>query len=209
METFWGLSFLLQVEFNFLKNCFNKMKLFDIQTFRKKSTSIIIGHKYSGKSELCKYFLRNLHFISGSILTKNKSTYNEIQTCNFISVLEKIPEEGFFILDNSFDEDWISNPIIKKIFLHGGDLNLTTFLSMVHPYHIHPVLRYNIDYAFLLKTHNHATRKRLFEMYGGIFSTYNCFNDYMDKLEDYECLVIDLQSFKPLEESVFLLRHNL
>ena len=30
-----------------------------------------------------------------------------------------------------------------------------------------------------------------------------------NKLNDYECLVIDLQSFKPLEDSIFILRHDL
>lgn len=184
------------------------MKSFDISYFRKNSISIIIGHKYSGKSELCRYFMRNLNFNSGVILTKNKSTYKDIN-CNFVSSLDIIPEKDFFILDNSFDDDWISDPVIKKIFLHGGDLNLTTFLTMVHPYHIHPILRHNIDYAFLLKTHNMTTRKRLFELYGGIFDTFDCFNLYMDELNDYECLVINLQSFKKLEESVFILRHNL
>lgn len=187
------------------------MKNFDIKTFRKNSISIIIGHKYSGKSELCRYFLRSLGVNDGIILTQNKSTYNGIENCKFINSINDIDTSKleFFIFDNSFDDDWISNSIIKKIFLYGGDLNLTTFLTMVHPYHIHPILRHNIDYAFLLKTHNVATRKRLYEMYGGIFDSFLQFNCFMDKLKDYECLVIDLQSFKPLEESIFYLRHDL
>lgn len=184
------------------------LNLFDIQNFRKNSISIIIGHKYSGKSELCRYFLRNLDIQSGVILTKNKHTYHNIN-CKFITNFNDIPTSGFLILDNSFDEDWISDLNIKKIFLHGGDLNLTTFLTMVYPYHIHPILRYNIDYAFLLKTHNVAIRKRLFELYGGIFPSVEIFNRYMDQLNDYECLVIDLQSFKSLNDSIFILRHEL
>lgn len=187
----------------------NSLKLCNINNFRKNSISIIIGHKYSGKSELCRYFLRELDIKSKPIiLTQNKTTYKDI-SCTFIETIEEIPKTNFFILDNYYDEDWISNHIIKKLFLHGGDLNMTTFLTMVHPYHIHPILRHNIDYAFLLKTHNMATRKRLYEMYGGIFNNYDQFNNTMDELADYECLVIDLQSFKPLYESIFRLRHDL
>lgn len=187
------------------------MKICDIKNFRKNSISIIIGHKYSGKSELCRYFLRELDKTNGMIFTQNKSTYGDIPMCKFINSLEDVSSEAcdFFILDNSYDEDWISNSTIKKLFLHGGDLNMTTFITMVHPYHIHPILRHNIDYAFLLKTHNVATRNRLFEMYGGIFPSINCFNEYMNQLEDYECLVIDLQSFKPLQDSIFRLRHDI
>ncbi len=181
-----------------------------MENFRKNSISIIIGHKHSGKSELCRYFLRNLHSTSpGVIFTKNKTTYKNLPNCNFIDNLEEIPNNGFFILDNSYDEDWIENLHIKQLFLHGVDLNLTTFITMVHPYHIHPILRHNIDYAFLLKTHNVATRKRLFEMYGGIFPSFDSFNTWMDKLQDYECLVIDLQSFQPLDKAVFIMRHEM
>ncbi len=57
---------------------------------------------------------------------------------------------------------------------------------------IPPNLRTNIDYVFILRENIISNRKRIYDHYAGMFSTFDEFCQVMDACtEDFECLVIN------------------
>ena len=57
---------------------------------------------------------------------------------------------------------------------------------------IPPNLRTNIDYVFILRENIISNRKRIYDHYAGMFSTFDEFCQVMDACtENYECLVIN------------------
>ena len=69
---------------------------------------------------------------------------------------------------------------------------------------VHPNLRTNIDYVFILKENYVSNRKRLYEHYAGMLN-FDMFCQVMDQCrKNYECLVINNNAkSNKLEDQVF------
>lgn len=113
---------------------------------------------------------------------------------------------GFFILDDlMYDTSWIKYKTIKEMFMNGRHYDILFVITMQYPLGIVPALRSNMDYVFIFKDTIIANKKRLYENYAGMFSSFNVFCATMDKYtEDHGCLVIcnDSTSNK-LEDQIF------
>ena len=192
--------------------------IFDVNKLKNDCIAILIGAKKAGKTEMCYDIVNTLKYNSGHILTSNNRTkhfysdrldnvkiqeYDKKELELLIDKQKESVEEMFLIFDNCYDDEWIKNKEMNQLFLNSGDYNLLTLLPMVYPYHIHPWLRHNVDYIFIFRTYNHRITKRLYEMYGGLFKNINVFSKYIQNLDDFEALVIDFQSTKPLNKSIY------
>lgn len=106
------------------------------------------------------------------------------------SVLEN---RAFLVLDNCLDDNsWCKERIFKELYYNGRCRGISLINAIPFPLGIPPSLRTNIDYTFIFYDSNQSNRKRIYDMYGGIFPTFEIFNQVMDKfIEGYKCLVID------------------
>jgi hypothetical protein len=103
-----------------------------------------------------------------------------------------VDSRGFLVLDDlMFNDDWIKYRTTKKIFMNGRHYDILFIITMQYPLGIPPTLRSNIDYVFLFRDNIDANRKRLYENYAGMFPSFNCLCETLDKYtEDYGCIVI-------------------
>jgi hypothetical protein len=114
---------------------------------------------------------------------------------------------AFLIFDDTISDAnvWKRDTRIKEIFFNGRHYKILFLLTMQDPKAITPGLRSNIDFSFILRTPNQATRRALYENYCGMFPSYEIFEKVLDSCtEDYGCLVIDNTSrSNKLEDQVF------
>lgn len=106
--------------------------------------------------------------------------------------------------DCLFDSEWTRHKCIRQIFMNGRHYKMMFVLTMQYPLGIPPALRSNIDYVFIMREPYLANRKKLYEQYAGVFPDFNVFNQVMNSLNKYECLVINASGHgNRLEEQVF------
>jgi hypothetical protein len=89
--------------------------------------------------------------------------------------------------------------------MNGRHWKIMLVITMQYPLGIPPNLRTNIDYTFILREPYLTNRKRIYENYAGMFSTFESFCQVMDQCtENYECLVISNNSkSNKLEDQIF------
>jgi hypothetical protein len=65
-------------------------------------------------------------------------------------------------------------------------------ITMQYPLGIPPSLRTQIDYVFILRENIVNNRKRIFDNYAGMFTSFDVFCQVMDQCtENFECIVIN------------------
>ena len=114
----------------------------------------------------------------------------------------------FLIMDGLMDsaKQWVKSNNMKTCFINSRLLNLLLIITIQYPLGIPPELRTNIDYIFIFRENIISNRKRLYEHYANIFTTFDIFCQVMDNCtgEDYQCLVIDNSSkSNKIEDKVF------
>lgn len=98
------------------------------------------------------------------------------------------------VLDDClFDGVWTRDTQMKYIFLNGRHSKIMLIVTMQYPLGIPPMLRGNIDYAFIFKEYIDGNRKRIYANYGSAcFPNYQTFCAVLDQTtQNNECLVID------------------
>ena len=129
--------------------------------------------------------------------------------------IKKNPEvadkRSFLILDDCmYDNSWINTEGIKNLFMNGRHYNVFFHIAMQYPIGIPPILRTNIDYAFIMREPSYDNRQRLYKNYAGKFPSFKIFCNVMDSLEDHQCLVIDnTSSSNALEDQIFWFKADL
>ena len=92
----------------------------------------------------------------------------------------------------SSSRKWLKDPNILTILNEGRHYQLTFILSMQYALSIHPELRSNFDYIFMLGEDFVSNRKRLYEHYAGMFKNKADFEQVFTALtENYGCMVIN------------------
>ena len=131
-----------------------------------------------------------------------KQMKKEIETYNRSS----IDPRAFVILDDClYDNSWAREKLMRLLFMNGRHWKIMLVITMQYPLGVPPNLRTNIDYTFILREPYLTNRKRIFENYAGMFSTFESFCQVMDQCtENYECLVISNNAkSNKLEDQIF------
>jgi hypothetical protein len=104
-----------------------------------------------------------------------------------------IDPNAFLILDDClYDQSWVKDTNIRSLFMNGRHFKILFMITMQFALGIPPNLRTNIDYVFILRENIISNRRRIYDHYAGMFSTFDEFCQVMDACtEDYECLVIN------------------
>lgn len=201
---------------------------------------VFVGKRHSGKSCLVlDYLSHNLDIPIGMVISPTDSynntfkgrvpdffIHNEITPellDSFLKRQEKrseaarsnpnIDPRAFLILDDCMADSkkWVNNRTIRFLFMNGRHVNTTLIITLQDPVGIPPSLRTNIDYVFLCKDTNKQNRKKMYDMYAGMFPSSQLFEDTMFQVCDkYNALVLykNSQSYK-LDDQVFWYRANM
>jgi hypothetical protein len=117
-----------------------------------------------------------------------------------------IDPRAFVILDDClYDNSWAREKLMRLLFMNGRHWKIMLVITMQYPLGVPPNLRTNIDYTFILREPYLTNRKRIYENYAGMFSTFESFCQVMDQCtENYECLVISNNAkSNKLEDQIF------
>jgi hypothetical protein len=177
---------------------------------------IPLGTVISGTEE-SNHFYRSLIpplFIHGD--------YSPVIIANFCKrqkmILQKIGKEvemygqartdprSFLIMDDClYDDSWLHDRNIRYLFLNGRHLKVFFLITMQYPLGIPPMLRTNVDFAFILREPSPQNRKRIFENFGSAFPSFEFFCQIMDQCtQNYEVVVINNNCLSnKLEDIVF------
>jgi hypothetical protein len=197
------------------------LKEFDPRTIKQDSTIAFIGRRRSGKSFALRhilYFLRNIKY--GTVISPTEEAspffrdfipstfifnkYKTEITHNILDIQKKkkkraeraerdtTEENYFYILDDClYDNSWKADEEIRRLFFNGRHYNILFIITMQYPLGIPPALRSNIDFVFMFADSNESNRERLYKSFGGALKTRAFFDQCMDALRPYECLVFN------------------
>ena len=117
-----------------------------------------------------------------------------------------IDARAFVILDDClYDNSWAREKVMRLLFMNGRHWKIMLVITMQYPLGVPPNLRTNIDYTFVLREPYLNNRKRIYENFAGMFTTFESFCQVMDQCtENYECLVISNNAkSNKLEDQIF------
>jgi len=141
-----------------------------------------------------------------NILKRQKIVLKQIKKEKLAYGKSNIDARAFVILDDClYDNSWSREKVMRLLFMNGRHWKIMLIITMQYPLGVPPNLRTNIDYTFILREPYISNRKRIYENYAGMFTTFESFCQVMDQCtENYECLVIanNAKSNK-LEDQIF------
>ncbi len=121
-----------------------------------------------------------------------------------------LPKKYSFIIvdDCAYDDSFCKDKTLRQIFMNGRHYGIFFVFTMQYSLAIHPALRNNIDWVFIMRENIPANRKRLFEAYCGQFGDLRTFNAVMDEVtDDYRCLVVrNTGTSNKVEDNIFWYR---
>lgn len=108
----------------------------------------------------------------------------------------KLDSQSCIILDNCvpdlIDLKWDKNKDFKFLFRAGKDAHISTIITSPYPLKMPQHYLASIDYVFILHETNKKNKKLLFDMFGGMFDTFDQFNSILNQCTaDHGCMVID------------------
>ncbi len=107
-------------------------------------------------------------------------------------------------MDDCFSQ--FKDPKFKELMLNGRHYHLWTILTLQFPVSINPSIRSNMDYVVLFADENEQNQRRLYEKYGGVFPTFELFQQAFIEMTscEYGCMVINNGTFsKNVRDIVF------
>ena len=141
-----------------------------------------------------------------NILKRQKIVLKQVKKEKEAYGRTNIDGRAFVILDDClYDNGWAREKMMRLLFMNGRHWKILLVITMQYPLGVPPNLRTNIDYTFILREPYINNRKRIYENYAGMFSTFESFCQVMDQCtENYECLVVcnNAKSNK-LEDQIF------
>lgn len=117
-----------------------------------------------------------------------------------------VDARAFLLMDDCmYDDGWTRDKSIRNVFMNGRHFKLLYIVCLQYCLGLPPVLRTNIDWVFLMRENIYQNKKKLYEIFGGMFRTYETFSQVFDACtEDYGCMVIHLGSkSSKIEDMVF------
>lgn len=206
-----------------------QLRRFDISSVQSDGIVVVVGRRETGKTVLVKDLLHQKRDIPvGTVVAPTESYdkhFGSIVPPMFIhnQYMPSVPEQAverqreiarqtgacgtdprsFLILDNClWESEWVRDGNIVTL---ANDPNVFFVITMPYPLGLTPVLRQRVDYVFILREIHVPTRKRLYDLYAGMFPTFDVFCQVLDQCtQNFECLVIDLKSKSTrIEDQVF------
>ena len=141
-----------------------------------------------------------------NILKRQRIVLKQIKKEKLAYGKSNIDARAFVILDDClYDNSWSREKVMRLLFMNGRHWKIMLVITMQYPLGVPPNLRTNIDYTFILREPYLTNRKRIYENYAGMFSTFESFCQVMDQCtENYECLVISNNAkSNKLEDQIF------
>lgn len=90
------------------------------------------------------------------------------------------------------DLKWERNPNFKFLFTTGKEASTSLVFTAPYPLKMPAHFLSSIDYVFMLRETNKANKKKLFDMFGGMFGRFEYFEEVFDQCtENYRALVVD------------------
>lgn len=100
----------------------------------------------------------------------------------------------FLVLDNCmYDSTWSRDKLMRGLFMNARFWKIMIVLTMGYPLDMPPILRCNIDFAFLLYAPTIGERKRLYDNYATMFPSFEAFNMVFEQVatrHDHGCMVV-------------------
>jgi hypothetical protein len=127
-----------------------------------------------------------------NILKRQRIVLKQIKKEKLAYGKSNIDARAFVILDDClYDNSWSREKVMRLLFMNGRHWKIMLIITMQYPLGVPPNLRTNIDYTFILREPYITNRKRIYENYAGMFTTFESFCQVMDQCtENYECLVV-------------------
>ena len=144
--------------------------------------------------------------IISNFLKRQKLVVNQMNKEKSHNGETKIDPRGVLILDDClYDNSWVKDVNVRSLFMNGRHYKIMFVITMQYALGIPPNLRTNIDYVFILRENYVSNRKRLYDHYAGMFSSFEVFCQVMDQCtENYECLVVNNNAkSNKIEDQVF------
>jgi|TARA_B110000483_G_scaffold243431_1_gene333214 hypothetical protein len=141
-----------------------------------------------------------------NILKRQKIVIRQIKKEKKAYGKSSIDARAFVILDDClYDNTWSRDKLMRLLFMNGRHWKIMLVITMQYPLGVPPNLRTNIDYTFILREPYLTNRKRIYENFAGMFTTFESFCQVMDQCtENYECLVISNNAkSNKLEDQIF------
>lgn len=141
-----------------------------------------------------------------NILKRQKIVIKQIKKEKTAYGKSSIDPRAFVILDDClYDNTWSRDKLMRLLFMNGRHWKIMLVITMQYPLGVPPNLRTNIDYTFILREPYLTNRKRIYENFAGMFTTFESFCQVMDQCtENYECLVISNNAkSNRLEDQIF------
>lgn len=141
-----------------------------------------------------KMFIHNEYntILIENILKRQKLVIKQMTKDMDLYRKSSIDPRAFVILDDClFDDKWCRDKMMRYLFLNGRHAKVMLIITMQYPLGIPPILRTNIDYAFILREPYLSNRERIWKNYCSMFPTLESFCSILDQCtNNYECLVI-------------------
>ena len=165
------------------------------------------GNGFYGKL-VPKLFIHNEYntVIIENILKRQRQVLKQIKKEMETFKKSTIDPRTFAILDDClYDATWARDKLMRLLFMNGRHWKIMLIITMQYPLGIPPTLRTNIDYVFILRESSYQNRKKLYENFAGMFTTFDMFCQTLDACtENFECMVIHLLAkSNKLEDQVF------
>ena len=206
---------------------------FDPNKAKRHSVWLVIGCRNSGKSVLLHdllYKTRSRYDV-GLAMTATSPTAEKLKTifppclvfengydfdkaAKFVESAKHLKqqnkERNFLLLldDCACDLKIMKSDVMREIHMNGRHSNVTLFSSTQYMLSCPPIIRSNIDYVMAMWDNNVQNRKRLYEHFYGVFSSFAEFETVFRAVtSDYGCLVLDNTDKRgDVEKSIFWYR---
>lgn len=98
----------------------------------------------------------------------------------------------FLVLDNCmYVSTWSRDKLMRSMFMNARFWKILIVVTMGYPLDVPPILRSNIDFAFLLYAPTIGERKRLYDYYGSTFPSFEAFNMVFEQVATgHGCMVV-------------------
>ena len=146
-----------------------------------------------------------------NILKRQKMVLKQMKKEKEAYGRSNIDPRTFVILDDClYDNTWARDKMMRLLFMNGRHWKVMLIITMQYPLGVPPNLRTNIDYTFILREPYINNRKRIYENFAGMFSTFESFCQVMDQCtENFECLVVSNNAkSNKLEDQIFWYKAN-
>jgi len=114
---------------------------------------------------------------------------------------------SFLIIDDiKYESDQMKDSVLHSTILNRRCYKICPLIFATQlPLQIAPEIRSNFDYIFLSNVIDLDHKRKIYELYAGIFPTFEQFNEIFDRLTENNCYMVIINSSKSikLEDNIF------